>query len=69
MDLQTKIINWLLRTYHLTIEDGGNYNQNLDLEFFEIGKMITIDTSEYTNFKQAKKEISYLIAEKIFNID
>ena len=66
--MQQKIIKWLLQKYDVTIKNDGNYDDNFSLEFYQLGKTIVIDVRNYKDFKQAKREINYLITKKIFNV-
>lgn len=59
---------WLLQKYDVTIKNDGNYDDNFSLEFYQLGKTIVIDVRNYKDFKQAKREINYLITKKIFNV-
>lgn len=66
--MQTKIINWLMQKYEITIKKDKENPTILHLIFWRERKQLTIDTSKYSDLEKAKREISYLIIKKIFNV-
>lgn len=66
--MQQKIINWLIQKYEITIKKDKENPNILHLIFWRERKQLTIDTSKYSDLEKAKREISYLVIQKIFNV-